>query len=241
MQNYLRALDSGKNVFVEKPYVLTKKELEDIKNKYKAIQSTRKNKPIIMVGFNRRFSPLIKELKNNLDNLNNPKSLYILVMLDLLIVHHWIHDPNIGGGRLLGEACHFLDLLRFLADSPIKNMDLISSPNRNHHSDNFVIQIEFNNGSIGSINYFNNGIKSYPKERLEVFCSGTIHRIENFKKLTTWGSTKFKNKRLIRQDKGQVNCKKEFIDAIKKGSKSPIDFSELIEVQDWLFKVRLIN
>ena len=72
---------------------------------------------------------------------------------------------------------------------------------------------------------------------LEVFCSGTIHRIENFKKLTTWGSIKFKNKRLIRQDKGQVNCAKEFVEAIKKGSHSPIDFNELIEVQDWLFKV----
>ena len=116
-------------------------------------------------------------------------------------------------------------------------MDLISTPNRNHYPDNFILQVKFNNGSIAAINYFNNGIKSYPKERLEVFCSGTIHKIDNFKKLTIWGSNKFKNKRLIRQDKGQVNCAKEFIDAIKKGGNSPIAFNQLIEVQDWLLKV----
>ena len=233
----LRALDSGKNVFVEKPLCLTRKELDCIKNKYNEIHSAREMKPILMVGFNRRFSPLVKQLKSNLDNLNNPKSFLYTCNAGFIKNDHWIHDPNIGGGRFLGEACHFLDLIRFLADSPIKDMDLISTPNRNHYPDNFILQVKFNNGSIAAINYFNNGIKSYPKERLEVFCSGTIHKIDNFKKLTIWGSNKFKNKRLIRQDKGQVNCAKEFIDAIKKGGNSPIAFNQLIEVQDWLLKV----
>ena len=113
-------------------------------------------------------------------DLNNPKSFVYTCNAGFIENDHWIHDPNIGGGRLLGEACHFLDLLRFLADSPIKDMDLISSPNINHNPDNFVIQVQFNNGSIASINYFSNGTKLYPKERLEVFCSGTIHRLENF-------------------------------------------------------------
>ena len=169
---------------------LTEKELTDIKNKYNAIKSTENGKPIIMVGFNRRFSPLIKELKNNLDNLNNPKSFIYTCNAGFIDNDHWIQDPNIGGGRLLGEACHFLDLLRFLADSPIKDMDLISSPNRTHYSDNFVLQIQFNNGSIASINYFSNGTKLYQR-RLEVFCSGTIHRIENFKTYNL-GKYKFK-------------------------------------------------
>ena len=98
-------------------------------------------------------------------------------------------------------------------------------------------QIQFKDGSIGSINYFNNGDKAYPKERLEVFCSGTIHRIDNFRKLKVWGSKKFKNISLIRQDKGQFNCIKEFISSVKKGDESPIDFKELLEVQSWLLKV----
>ena len=167
----LRALDSGKNIFVEKPLCLTGKELTDIKNNIMLLNQLEMETPLSWWDFIRRFSPLIKELKNNLDNQNNPKSFVYTCNAGFIEKDHWIHDPNIGGGRLVGEACHFLDLLRYLADSPIKNMDLISSSNINHHSDNFVIQVQFNNGSIASINYFKNGTKLYPKECLKYFAA----------------------------------------------------------------------
>ena len=128
-------------------------------------------------------------------------------------------------------------MLRFLADSEIQNLKILSTPEANYLSDNFVLQISFKDGSIGSINYFKNGDKSYPKERLEVFSGGTIQIVDNFRKLRVWGANKLKNIRLIRQDKGQLNCIKEFINAIKDGDKSPIEFNEIIEVQSWLIKV----
>ncbi len=233
----IRALESGKNVFVEKPLCLTLKELEKIKNKYQKVEKNNSKVPILMVGFNRRFSPLIKQLKTNLDKLNNPKSFIYTCNVGLINNDNWIHNPKVGGGRLIGEACHFVDLLRFLADSEIINLEIIYTPESKYLSDNFILQIRFKDGSIGSINYFKNGNKSYPKERLEVFCGGTIQRIDNFRKLKVWGSNKFRNIRLIRQDKGQLNCIKEFINSVKRGDKSPIDFNELLEVQSWLFKV----
>ena len=233
----IKALDAGKNVFVEKPLCLSLKELKRLESKYQDIMSKNSKIPLLMVGFNRRFSPLVKQLKTNLDKLNSTKSFIYTCNVGLIDRGNWIHNPNVGGGRLIGEACHFVDLLRFLADSEIKNLEIIHSPELNHLPDNFILQIQFKDGSIGSINYFTNGDKSYPKERLEVFCNGTIHRINNFRKLEVWGSNKFKNIRLMRQDKGQLSCIKEFLNSIKKGCESPIDVEELFEVQRFLLKV----
>ena len=233
----VKSLDAGKNIYVEKPLCLSENQLNTIKNKYQKINVNNSKLPILTVGFNRRFSPLIKQLKSNLDKLGCLKSFNYTINAGPIDSNNWIHDPKLGGGRLIGEACHFVDLLRFLADSEIKNLKIVWTPEINYLSDNFVLQIYFKDGSIGSINYFNSGDKSYPKERLEVFSGGTIHIIDNFKKLRVWGSNKFKNISLIRQDKGQLNCVKEFLNAVKEGDKSPIDFNQILEVQTWLLKV----
>ena len=233
----INSLEVGKNIYVEKPLCLSIEELNSIESKYQEINNNNSKSPLLMVGFNRRFSPLIKQLKSNLESLDSHKSFTYTVNAGYVDSTNWIHNPKLGGGRLIGEACHFVDLLRFLADSEIQNLKIVSTPEANYLSDNFVLQISFKDGSIGSINYFKNGDKSYPKERLEVFSGGTIQIVDNFRKLRVWGANKLKNIRLIRQDKGQLNCIKEFINAIKDGDKSPIEFNEIIEVQSWLIKV----
>ena len=187
-----------------------------------------------MVGYNRRFSPLISELKRNLDE-NQPSSFIYLCNAGFISKEHWTQDPNIGGGRLIGEACHFIDLIRFLASSPIVSLTKNFLSN-NSNNDTFSLNLTFKNGSVGTIHYFSNGSKSFPKERLEVFNNGKIMTIENFKKLNFWGFNNKKNKRLFKQDKGQIYCVEKFLQAIKKGQQSPIPINEIFEVQNWILK-----
>ena len=230
----IKALENGKNVFAEKPLCINLDELQLIEKKYSEIVKTSKFKPIVMLGFNRRFAPLILELKDLLKNSDAPKSFIYTCNAGYIDNKSWIQDPAVGGGRLIGEACHFLDLLRFLAGAPIENVQMISQKGSNPTPDNFILQVKFCDGSIGSINYFANGSKSFKKERLEVFCDGNIHLLDNFKKLTHWGNRGLKNKSIFRQNKGQINCVKKFIEALKRNEDSPIDFVDLIEVQKWL-------
>ena len=159
----LQGLKSGKNVFVEKPICLNLNELEEIK-KYLFDKKISK-KPLLMVGYNRRFAPLILNLKNLLDEISTSKAYVYTCNAGYIDQKHWTQDPNIGGGRLIGEACHFVDLLRFLEQSPIKNIALTSVPQNNTNSDTFSLQIQFESGSIGTVHYFSNGNKSYPKEK----------------------------------------------------------------------------
>ena len=237
----IKALENGKNIFVEKPLCLNLKELKLIEQKYLEVINSSKSKPILMVGFNRRFAPLILDLKKALKETDSPKSFIYTCNAGHIDSEHWIHDPKIGGGRLIGEACHFLDLLKFLSGSSIRTLEMVSQKGMNPTPDNFILQVKFSDGSIGSINYFANGSKSFSKERLEVFSDNNVYRLDNFKKLTHWGNKRFKNKKIFKQDKGQINCVKEFIRAIKKGQESPIDFKDIIEVQRWLVDVQEIN
>ena len=128
-------------------------------------------------------------------------------------------------------------MLKFLSGSSIQNLKIVSQKGMNPTPDNFILQVKFSDGSIGSINYFANGSKSFSKERLEVFFDNNVYRLDNFKKLIHWGDKRFKNKRIFKQDKGQINCVKEFIKAIKKDQESPINFKDIIEVQRWLLDV----
>lgn len=233
----LKCLTAGKNIFVEKPLCLTLKELDSIENLYNEKMNEYKlNKtnimPILMVGYNRRFAPLIIKIKNVLLNIKAPKSFVYTVNAGKIDSNNWIQDRLVGGGRFIGEACHFVDLLRFLADSPIKNLELFYSREGNS-KDTFSVQIIFDDGSIGTINYFSNGNKAFPKERLEVFTDGKIMQINNFRTINTWG-VKIKNDLIKSQDKGQNACIKSFIDQVKKKGPAPIPINELFEVQRFL-------
>jgi predicted dehydrogenase len=141
---------------------------------------------------------------------------------------HWTQDPQSGGGRILGEACHFIDLLRFLAGAPITGHT--STRMAGQTGDTATIQLSFQDGSIGTIHYLANGSRRFPKERLEVFAAGGVLQLDNFRKLKGYGWPGFSSMSLWRQDKGQRACAAAFIDAIENGKPSPIPFEELMEV-----------
>ncbi len=182
-----------------------------------------------MVGFNRRFSPFVKKLKERISDRKEPLCINIMVNVGRIPLDNWVHDPEIGGGRIIGEACHFIDTARDIAGAKI--IDVYAVTTKGHSDtdeDKMVINLKFEDGSIGVINYFANGNKIYPKERVEVFSEGKILVIDNFKSLTGYGV----NCRLrsLRQDKGHQKEVEEFIDAISEGKGSPISFEELVEV-----------
>ncbi|RJQ25495.1 dehydrogenase [Candidatus Parcubacteria bacterium] len=239
-----RGLRAGKHIFVEKPLCLTCDELTEIENVYLASKSlfspvTVQNQementlcasqqPLLMVGFNRRFAPQIQKMKTLLDGLNEPKSFVMQVNAGVIPEDHWTQDPTVGGGRIVGEACHFIDLLRFLVGSSIESSSIVKL--RKGVGDTCSIMLHFGDGSIGTIHYFANGNKKIPKERLEVFAAGRILQLDNFLMLRGFGWPGFKKMGLWHQDKGQAACVASFVDAIRNGKPSPIQFDEIFEV-----------
>ena len=218
----IECLKKGKHVFVEKPLCLDIRELEKIR------RIEKKSSSILMVGFNRRFSPHIKEIKKNLSNSSGPKSMIVTINAGALPNDHWVHDHDIGGGRIIGEVCHFVDLLRFLSGVPIKRFQKFEMKATN--KDTLTLNLNFSDGSLGTIHYFSNGSRLYPKERLEIFANGSILCLDNFRKLTGYGWPGFNKMKLWKQNKGQSDCVKEFLNAIKGGNPSPIPIEEIIEV-----------
>lgn len=228
-QQAIAALKAGKHVFVEKPLAIKVEALEEIKKTYESLDI----KPLLMLGFNRRFSPQIQKIKQLLSPVNSPKNFVMTVNAGFIPADHWTQDPDIGGGRLVGEACHFVDLLRYLAGAEIvdANVSCLSElPEGVQQDENTVITLRFLDGSQGCIQYFANGHKAVPKERLEVFVEGKVLKLDNFRKLRGYGFSRFKKMNLWRQDKGQKACVAAFVKAIQYGESSPIAWQEMIEV-----------
>ncbi len=224
-----QALAAGKHVFVEKPLCLTSDELA-------AIEATHSGKALLMVGFNRRFAPLLLDLQQQLYRLQGPKAFVYTCNAGAIPADHWTQQPAAGGGRLLGEACHFVDLLRHLAASPIEDLQLLAAFDRKPCPDTFSLQLRFADGSIGTVHYFANGSKAYPKERLEVFAGGKVLQLDNYRKLKAWGIPAFRTRRRLSQDKGQLACCAAFLKAIQTGGAPPIPADEIFEVQRWLLQ-----
>lgn len=220
----LRALEGGKHVFVEKPLCITLRELHDIESAQKAVGCH----SMVMVGFNRRFAPHIQKMKQLLNGVTGPKTFVMTVNAGAIPADHWTQDLEVGGGRIIGEACHFIDLLRFLAGVPISGYQRMGmdSPTK----DTVSLQLCFADGSIGTVHYFANGNKAFPKERLEVFASGRVLQLDNYRKLTGFGWPNFRKMNLWRQDKGQKACAKAFVEAIEGSAPVPIPFDEIFEV-----------
>lgn len=228
----IAALQAGKNVFVEKPLALSRAELADIEEAYNAAHE-RGDNPRIMVGFNRRFSPLTVKLKQLLEARSEPKSFVMTVNAGVIPPDHWVHDAVQGGGRIVGEGCHFIDLLRFLAAAPvvaITGVQMGVAPGVTIREDKATITMSFADGSFGTVHYLANGHRSFPKERLEVFCGGSVLQLDNFKAMTGYGWPGFSKMKLRSQDKGNAACAAAFIAAIKAGTEAPIPAAEIFEV-----------
>jgi predicted dehydrogenase len=250
----LEGLRAGKHVFVEKPLCLMLEALGEIEAQAMAESNNRGGEkvrsgtdreaglghaaptsnlnPILMVGFNRRFAPHTVKIKQLLERSSGPKSFIMTVNAGAIPADHWTQDPAIGGGRIVGEACHFVDLLRFLAASPIADFDVRYMGGRGPADlrDNAVIALEFDDGSVGAIHYLANGSKAFPKERLEVFGGGAVLQLDNFRRMRGFGWPGFSKMNLMRQDKGQKACVAAFLDAIRNGSQPPIPLGEILEV-----------
>lgn len=226
-----QALVAGKNVFVEKPLCLTLAELKEIETTIEQLDQSGRV-PLLMVGFNRRFAPQVVRMKGLLDTVKAPKAFVMTVNAGSIPNSHWTQDPSVGGGRLVGEACHFVDLLRHLAGARITTFEVHAlgdnvGPAR---SDKATITLGFDEGSIGTVHYFSNGHKGYPKERLEVFCAGRVLQLDNYRKLRGWGWAGFQRMNLRTQDKGSDACAKAFVKAVQSGSPAPIPLIEILEV-----------
>lgn len=222
----LAGLRAGKNIFCEKPLCLTAEALAEIVECYGEMS----NPPLLMVGFNRRFAPLVERMKRFIAELNEPLAMNYRINAGFLPRDHWTNDPEQGGGRILGEACHFVDLLSFLAGSPIVEVQTRALANTGRYSeDNVLISLQFANGSQGSISYLANGDAACSKERLEGFGGGCAAAMEDFRslELTRHGKRQVFRSRL-RQDKGHCTEWEMFAAAIRDGKEAPISFNEII-------------
>jgi predicted dehydrogenase/threonine dehydrogenase-like Zn-dependent dehydrogenase len=220
------ALDAGRHVFVEKPLAITHEQVD-------AITKAQQRHPdrFLMVGFNRRFAPMVKTLAKRLEGMPGPKIMTMTVNAGAIPKEHWTQDTDVGGGRLVGEACHFIDLLRHIAGHAIEgvHVDCVRDAT-GKHDDSAVITLRFADGSVGIVHYLTNGSGKVSKERLEVSCGGRTAQLDNFRRLVLFGWPGGTKTVRGRQDKGHKQCVKAFVDAVTKGGKTPIPLEEIMEV-----------
>ncbi len=228
---YVRqGLLTGKNVFVEKPLAMCAEEIDGIEEDY--ITALRNgNAPRVMVGFNRRFAPHVIKMKSLLAGVNEPKAIIVTVNAGSVPADHWTQNAHVGGGRIAGEACHFVDLVRFLVGTPVTSVQAVRAPGRNEPATySTTFSMTFADGSIATVHYFVSGNRTFPKERVDVFCAGRVLQLDNFRTLRAWGWPEFRSMKLWRQDKGANNMVTAFVDSIRSGTQSPIAFDEILEV-----------
>lgn len=216
----IETLKAGKNVFVEKPLALNNEELNQI------IDAQKKSGKTITVGFNRRFSPHIQKIKQLVGN--TPMNVIATMNAGFIPANVWVHDMKVGGGRIVGEACHYIDLITFLTGSKVKSVCMNAmGENPEENTDNVTILLKYENGSTGVINYFANGSKAYSKERVEVFSQERTLIMDNFRKTEGFGTKGF-SKLKTSLDKGHKNQFHSLIKKVKDGGNPLIPLEEII-------------
>jgi predicted dehydrogenase len=220
----VRALQAGKHAFVEKPLALNDEQLNTIVG---ALHAT----PLLAtVGFNRQFAPLAQQLSTFYSNRSEPLYTHYRVNAGYIPLNHWTHDPEQGGGRIIGEGCHFVDFITFLVGSAPVAVSAQTLPNNGkYREDNVSMTFTFADGSIGVVDYLANGDKSFPKERVEVFCGGSIAVLDDFRVLETVKNGQKKTVKLMGQDKGHFNEMQALVSGIRSGQ-APIPYEQLIGV-----------
>lgn len=222
-QQVCAALAAGKHVFVEKPLALNLTEIERIEAAAYATSGQH-----LFVGFNRRFAPHVSTAKALLAGRHAPVFLSIKINAGAIPKDHWTQNLSIGGGRIIGEACHFLDLAYFLVGHSIEEAQIM--PMAAATKDSAIISMRFVDGSVASVEYFANGPKSLPKERIELSCAGRALQIDNFRRMHGVNWKGFRRQALWRQDKGHDACAKAFVDAVQNGTDTPIPLDEILEI-----------
>jgi predicted dehydrogenase/threonine dehydrogenase-like Zn-dependent dehydrogenase len=246
-------LQAGKHVFVEKPLALNRTQLQEVKEAYWGTAERsrgageqesrgtdessplhlRTSAPLLMVGFNRRFSPLTVRMRSLLAERTKPVSVVYTVNAGYIPADHWTQDPEVGGGRIIGEGCHFIDLVRHLVGEPIVGVEarmMGDAPGVVVQQDKMTILLEFADGSTGAVHYLANGSKRYPKEQVEVFSEGRVLVLNNFKTLRGYSWKGFGRKWLWRQDKGHNAEVAAFVERVEEGGEPLISWRELEEV-----------
>ncbi|NWG35739.1 MAG: Gfo/Idh/MocA family oxidoreductase [Chloroflexi bacterium] len=226
----VKALKAGKHVFVEKPLAINSNQLSAI-NK----QLAKTDNGLLLTGFNRRFAPLAQQLKSSIVNRQSSMYVHYRVNAGYIPLAHWTQDPEIGGGRIIGEACHFIDFITFLVGMPPISVTAHSLPDGGkYREDNVSMTFTFSDGSIAVVDYLANGDKSFPKERIEVFCDGMVAVLDDFVSLQTVKEGKKKEEKGA-QDKGHLNEWKAFVKSIREGGGPPIPYEQLIGVTQAAF------
>jgi len=229
-QMICEALEAGKHVFVEKPLCITEDELGNVLSAYESAIGNRQS-AILSVGFNRRFSPHTEKIREVLSGRGGPLCMNMTVNPGALPASHWTQDPERGGGRIVGEGCHFIDLLAHIAGSPVATVSAACVGDAVEvRDDKISIVLSFTDGSVGTVSYFSNGAKQYPKERLEVFNQGRILVLDNFRSVRGYGCGRFRHFKTSRQDKGHREEFHRFIEAVENGGPSPTPFDQVVNV-----------
>lgn len=223
-QYVMQALQAGKHVFVEKPLCLTEGELNSISELYQSLQTAAQSAPLLMVGYNRRFSPFAQMIRREIGP--GPMAMLYRVNAGAVPLDSWIQDTETGGGRIIGEVCHFVDFLTFINGSLPVSVYACAMSQPHALSDTVNISLTYGNGSIGSIAYFANGHKSLRKERLEVFANGVTVVLDDYRNLTIFQGKNRENKS-SNQDKGQAYTVKAFFEAITSRSDAPIPIEHI--------------
>lgn len=230
----LAAINAGKSVFCEKPLCLTESDLASLlramSHRASFCEQTSRRTPLLMAGFNRRFAPMAIQLKNFLSEIHEPVSMHYRVNAGFIPADHWANDPEQGGGRILGEVCHFVDFLCFLAGACPVEVQAQSVGNPGQYSmDNIVAQLRFPNGTLGTITYMANGDKSVCKERLEIFGGGSVAMLEDFRRLElVRNGRKQISRARLEQDKGHKAEMRAFAEAVQGKIPPPISFEEIV-------------
>lgn len=222
------ALNAGMNVYCEKPVAVNLEQLDQLSTCLKTNEM-----PLFMAGFNRRFAPLAIEMKRFFDGIREPLHMHYRVNAGILPLTHWLHDPVEGGGRLIGEGCHFIDWMTWLAGSLPESAVISALPDSgSYREDNFTVTVQFANGSLGTLHYLANGNRSAPKEYIEVSAAGSMAILNDFHSLTLFrDGAKWNLNAGIRQDKGHKDAWKAFLKGIQTGQQV-IPYPELLRVAE---------